>query len=74
MAKIGLSTTARTQLDLYCVAPGQSQTPTGTTVRTIYLRLEGSGRFSVGGTEERLVAGEAVVPPRGVCDWPGATQ
>ena len=26
MAKIGLSTTARTQLDLYCVAPGQSQT------------------------------------------------
>jgi len=26
MAKIGLAGTGRTQLDLYCVAPGQSQT------------------------------------------------
>ena len=34
MAKIGLSGTARTQLDLYCVAPGQSQRPTATRART----------------------------------------
>ena len=51
MAKIGLSTTARTQLDLYCVAPGQSQTPHRHDGEDkIYYVLEGSGRFSVGGT------------------------
>lgn len=67
MAKIGLSTTARTQLDLYCVGPGQSQTPHRHDGEDkIYYVLEGAGRFSVGGTEERLVAGEAVVAAAGV--------
>jgi quercetin dioxygenase-like cupin family protein len=67
MAKIGLSTTARTQLDLYCVAPGQSQAPHRHDGEDkIYYVLEGAGRFSVGGTEERLVAGEAVVAAAGV--------
>ena len=44
------------------MAPGQSQTPHRHDGEDkIYYVLEGSGRFSVGGTEERLVAGEAVV-------------
>jgi quercetin dioxygenase-like cupin family protein len=49
MAKIGLSSTARTQLDLYCVAPGQSQSPHRHEGEDkIYYVIEGSGRFSAG--------------------------
>ncbi len=67
MAKVGLHTTARTQLDLYCVAPGQSQKPHSHDAQDkIYYVLEGSGRFSLGGAEERLAAGEALVAPAGV--------
>lgn len=67
MARVGLSSTARTQLDLYCVAPGQSQTlHRHEGEDKIYYVLEGAGRFSVGGAEERLAAGEAVVAPAGV--------
>ena len=67
MARIGLSSTARTQLDLYCVAPGQSQSPHRHEGEDkIYYVIEGSGRFLVGGVEERLGAGEAVVAPAGV--------
>ena len=67
MAKIGLSSTPRTQLDLYCVAPGQSQSPHRHEGEDkIYYVIEGSGRFSVGGADERLEAGEAVVAPAGV--------
>jgi quercetin dioxygenase-like cupin family protein len=67
MAKIALATTERTQLDLYCVAPGQAQKPhTHDGQDKIYVVLEGSGRFSTGGTDERLVAGEAVMAPAGV--------
>lgn len=67
MAKIGLSSTARTQLDLYCVAPGQAQTVhRHESEDKIYYVVEGSGSFSVGGEEERLAPGEAVVAPAGV--------
>ncbi len=67
MARIGLSSTARTQLDLYCVAPGQSQNRHRHEGEDkIYYVLEGSGRFAVGGVEEQLNAGEAVVAPAGV--------
>ena len=67
MARIGLSSTARTQLDLYCVAPGQSQTPHRHEGEDkIYYVLEGAGRFSVGGAEERLAAGDAIVAAAGV--------
>src|SRR4029453_14273857 len=67
MAKIGLSSTGRTQLDLYCVAPGQSQSPHRHEGEDkIYYVIEGSGRFSVGGAEERLEPGEALVAPPGV--------
>jgi len=67
MAKIGLSSTERTQLDLYCVAAGQSQTAHRHAAEDkIYYVLEGGGRFSLGGVEERLEAGEALVAPAGV--------
>jgi mannose-6-phosphate isomerase-like protein (cupin superfamily) len=43
MAKIALATTGRCQLDLYCVAPGQSQRPhTHGDQDKIYFVLEGS--------------------------------
>jgi quercetin dioxygenase-like cupin family protein len=66
MARIALATTSRCQLDLYCVAPGQSQRPhTHGEQDKIYFVVEGSGRFSVGGTEERLGKGEALVAEAG---------
>jgi quercetin dioxygenase-like cupin family protein len=66
MAKIGLATTARAQLDLYCVAPGQSQKAhTHDDQDKIYIVLEGQGRFTVDGVETRLAAGEAVVARSG---------
>jgi quercetin dioxygenase-like cupin family protein len=67
MAKIALATTVRAQLDLYCVAPGQSQKPhTHRDQDKIYYVLEGAGRFSLGGREERVAAGEALVAAAGV--------
>jgi len=67
MAKVALASTERTLLDLYCVAPGQSQKPhTHGGEDKIYYVLEGTGRFSVGGTEERLAPGDALVAPSGV--------
>ena len=67
MAKIALATTGRAQLDLYCVSPGQSQRPHRHEEQDkVYYVLEGAGRFSLGGREERLTAGEALVAPSGV--------
>ena len=67
MAKIGLSGTSRTQLDLYCVAPGQAQKPhVHGDQDKIYYVLEGAGRFSLGANSERLEAGDAMVAPAGV--------
>lgn len=67
MAKIALATTSRCQLDLYCVAPGQSQrSHTHGDQDKIYCVLEGSGRFSLGGREERLAKGEVLVAEAGV--------
>src|SRR2546427_11847854 len=69
MAKIALATTARAQLDLYCVAPGQAQTPHRHMDQDkIYYVLEGRGRFRVGADEETVEAGEAVVARAGVED------
>src|SRR2546427_3634979 len=66
MAKIALATTARAQLDLYCVAPGQAQTPHRHVDQDkIYYVLEGRGRFRVGADEETVEAGEAGVAPAG---------
>ena len=67
LAKIALATTERAQLDLYCVAPGQSQKPhTHADQDKIYYVLEGAGRFSLGDKEERVAAGEALVAAAGV--------
>ncbi len=67
MTKIALATTGRSQLDLYCVGPGQSQKAhTHDAQDKIYYVLEGSGRFSLGHEEERLSAGEALVAPAGI--------
>ena len=67
MARIALATTDRSQLDLYCVAPGQSQRAhTHDAQDKIYYVLEGAGRFSLGGEEARLSAGEALVARAGV--------
>jgi len=67
LAKIALATTERTQLDLYCVAPGQAQKPhTHADQDKIYFVLEGRARVHVGDDEEMLDAGEAVVARAGV--------
>ena len=67
MAKIALATTARAQLDLYCVGPGQVQKPHRHADQDkIYYVLEGRGRFRVGADEQTVEAGEAVVAPAGV--------
>jgi quercetin dioxygenase-like cupin family protein len=66
LARIALATTPRVQLDLYCVGPGQSQKPhTHADQDKIYYVLEGRGRVSVGGREESLTPGEAVLAPAG---------
>jgi quercetin dioxygenase-like cupin family protein len=67
MAKVALAATERAQLDLYCVAPGQGQKAhTHDAQDKIYFVLEGSGRFWLGGVEERLTPGEALLAPAGV--------
>lgn len=66
MAKIALATTSRTQLDLYCLEPGQTQKAhTHTDQDKIYVVMEGRGRFSLDGAESTLEAGEAIVAPAG---------
>ena len=67
MARVSLSSTVRTQLDLYCVAPGQSQAVHRHEGEDkIYYVIEGEGRFALAGSEERLGPGDALVAPAGV--------
>lgn len=67
MAKVALALTERALLDLYCVAPGQTQKPhTHGDQDKIYYVVEGRGRFSVGGEELVLEAGDATVARAGV--------
>lgn len=66
MAKVAVARTPRVQLDLYCVAPGQSQKAhTHADLDKVYFVLEGTGRFSLGGATELLGPGEALVAPAG---------
>ena len=66
MAKIGLATTSRAQLDLYCLEPGQSQKPhVHADQDKIYYVVEGRGRFTLEGAEETAEAGEAIVAAAG---------
>jgi mannose-6-phosphate isomerase-like protein (cupin superfamily) len=67
MAKVALAATERTLVDLYCVAPGQSQKPHAHGGEDkVYCVVEGSGTFFLGGAQERLEAGDALVAPAGV--------
>ena len=67
MARISLASTERSQLDLYCVAAGQSQrVHTHDAQDKVYYVIEGAGRFTLGGEEHRLGAGEALVAAAGV--------
>ncbi len=67
MAKIALATTARAQLDVYCLGPGQSQKAhVHDDQDKICYVVEGRGRFSVDGVEDVLEPGEAVVARAGV--------
>jgi quercetin dioxygenase-like cupin family protein len=66
MAKIALATTARAQLDLYCLEPGQSQKPhVHADQDKIYYVVEGRGRFVLGEAEHQLSAGVAIVAAAG---------
>lgn len=66
MTKIALATTPRTQVDLYCLGPGQEQKPHAHEGQDkIYVVLEGRARVVVGGAEETLEPGEAVVATAG---------
>ena len=66
MAKIGLAATPRALLDLYCLAPGQTQKAHvhGDQDKICYV-IEGRGRFVLDGAEEVLGPGEAVVARAG---------
>ena len=67
MTRISLATTGRLQLDLYCLTPGQAQkVHTHADLDKVYYVLEGTGRFTLGGHEEKLDPGEAVVAPAGI--------
>ena len=66
MAKIALATTGRAQLDLYCLEPGQSQTPhVHPDQDKVYYVLDGRGRFTLDGADEVAEAGEAIVAAAG---------
>jgi quercetin dioxygenase-like cupin family protein len=66
MAKIALAITPRSQLDLYCLAPGQAQKAhTHDEQDKICFVLEGRGTFTLNEGEEVLEPGEAIVAPAG---------
>jgi len=67
LAKIALGATPRALLDLYCVSPGQAQKAhTHDEQDKVYLVVEGRARIAVGGAEDTLGPGEAVIAPAGV--------
>jgi mannose-6-phosphate isomerase-like protein (cupin superfamily) len=66
MARVALAATPRALLDLYCLAPGQSQKPhTHGDQDKIYYVLEGHGRIHLDGADEPVGPGEAVVARAG---------
>jgi len=66
MAKIALAITPRSQLDLYCLAPGQAQKPHSHEEQDkICFVLEGRGTFTLDDREELLDPGDAIVAPAG---------
>jgi mannose-6-phosphate isomerase-like protein (cupin superfamily) len=66
MRKSVLFETPRFFCDLYCFEPGQSQSPhTHAGSDKVYVVLEGEGTFLVGGEQESVEAGHAVLAPSG---------
>ena len=67
MAKVALASTPRALLDLYCLAPGQSQKAHvhGDQDKICYV-VEGRGRFVLENVVQTLGPGEAIVARAGV--------
>jgi quercetin dioxygenase-like cupin family protein len=66
MKKVGLFETEHFFLDLYCLEPGQTQTPHAHTgCDKVYLVTQGRARVRVGDEERTLAAGEAVIAAPG---------
>ncbi len=66
MQKVGLFSSERFFLDLYCLEPGQSQKPHAHDgCDKVYLVVNGRGRFRVGVEEQSLGAGEGVMASSG---------
>jgi quercetin dioxygenase-like cupin family protein len=67
MARITLAATSRVHLDLYALEPGQAQrVHTHDDQDKVYVVLEGRGRITLGGADETVEAGEAIVAPAGI--------
>jgi quercetin dioxygenase-like cupin family protein len=67
MKKVGLFQTERFFLDLYCLEPGQAQTPHAHDGSDkVYLVAHGRARVRLDDEERELVAGEAVIAAPGV--------
>ncbi len=66
MQKVGLFSSERFFLDLYCLESGQSQkTHAHEGSDKVYLVAEGEGRFQIGEESRTLGAGEAVMAAAG---------
>ena len=66
MQKVGLFSSARFFLDLYCLEPGQQQKAHAHQGSDkVYLVTQGRGRFRIGDEEAVLGPGEAVIAPSG---------
>lgn len=66
MKKVGLFASERFFLDLYCLEPGQAQTPHAHVgCDKVYLVAQGRARVRIGDEERTLVAGEAVMAASG---------
>lgn len=66
MQKVGLFSSERFFLDLYCLEPGQAQKPHAHQGSDkVYLVVEGTGRFRVGDDEAALSPGEGVLAASG---------
>ena len=66
MKKVGLFSSERFFLDLYCLEPGQAQTPHAHAgCDKVYLVAQGRARVRVGNEERTLEAGEAVMAASG---------
>lgn len=66
LARHRLVATARCQVDLYCLAPGQSQPlHTHADQDKVYLGVEGAGRIRVGSEEQTIEPGVLVLAPAG---------